>query len=451
MSLVPLARSGHPEWAAAPARIVHLGLGGFFRAHAAWYTAHAADADEWGIVAFSGQSRALVERMAGQDGLYTLTTRAAGRDSIEVVRSVVEVHPGTDTAAWRSTLASPEVAVVTLTVTEAAYATGPASVAERLVDGLAARRRADAGPITLVPCDNVADNAAVLTDAVREVATGRSPTGHDQAGRGRVGRGDTGLVEWIDSSVSVAGTVVDRITPRPTRADETAAAALGYVDAAPVVTEPFSEWIISGAFAADRPDWESAGAQFTDDLAPYARRKLHLLNGAHSLLAYGGLLRGHAEVAEALADDVLAAAVGVWWDEASVTVGGETESQTAYREALLTRFANPRMHHALAQIAIDGSMKLPVRVVPVARAELAAGRSADAAASIIGAWVAFARRTGADFVDVRHSDVRAAASGRFREVPRRLVALLDEALADHDAFVSAVHDAAGSWDRGIPT
>ncbi len=461
MTAEALTRPGDPCRAARPVRIVHLGLGAFFRAHGAWYTAHAADADEWGIVGFSGRSRDLVDRLASQDGLYTLITRGADRDTIEVVPTIMEVHPGTDAAAWLGALASPRVAVVTLTVTEAAYAAGPASVAARLVDGLSARRQADGGPITLVPCDNVTDNASALAEAVRSEAArrgqagrrdarpGESPTGH--VGRRASGQGDTGLLEWIDASVSIVGTVVDRITPRPTPADEEAAAARGYADAAPVVTEPFSEWIISGEFAADRPDWESAGARFVDDLAPYARRKLHLLNGAHSLLAYGGLLRGHVEVADALADDVLAEAVEEWWEEAAVTVGGTTASRADYRGALIERFANPRMHHSLAQIAIDGSSKLRVRVVPVAHAELAAGRRAEAAASIIGAWVAYLRRAGADLVDACRSEVLAAESGPTGDAPRRLIALLDSELADHDDFVAAVSAAARSWDRGIPS
>ncbi|HET8931558.1 MAG TPA: mannitol dehydrogenase family protein [Acidimicrobiales bacterium] len=444
MSLSLLARTGHPEWTAAPARIVHLGLGGFFRAHAAWYTAHADDADDWGIVGFSGHSHDLVDRLAGQDGLYTLTTRGNDRDTIEVVPSVVEVHPGTDTAAWRSALASPEVTVVTLTVTEAAYAPGPSSVAARLVDGLVARRRADAGPVTLVPCDNIADNASTLADAIRTTAARLGGVDLGDRAHGEIGRGDVGLVEWIDSSVRVVGTVVDRITPRPTPADEAAAAALGYVDAAPVVTEPFSEWIISGTFAADRPDWESAGAQFVDDLAPYARRKLHLLNGAHSLLAYAGLLRGHTEVANALADDGLADALRAWWDEAAPVVGGADDAQAAYRRALMRRFANPRMHHALAQIAIDGATKLPVRVIPVARAELAAGRSADAAAMILGAWVTYVRREGANLVDARRDEVLAAAVGPLRDATHRLITLLAPDLADHDDFVGVAFDASES-------
>lgn len=407
-----------------PTRIVHLGLGGFFRAHGAWYTAHAPDGDSWGITAFSGRSHDLVDRLAGQDGLYTLTTRLPEGDRIEVIPSIVAAHPGTDDAAWRRAVASPQVAVLTLTVTEAAYAPGPASVAARLVDGLAARRAVEAGPITLVPCDNVADNAGTLRRLVVDEAERRSDR----------------LADWIDASVAFVGTVVDRITPRPTGADVTAAAAHGYNDAAPVVTEPFSEWVLSGEFAAGRPDWESAGARFTDDLTPFTRRKLHLLNGAHSLLAYAGLLRGHTEVAEAIADPILHSMVEAWWDEAAPVVGGEPSAHEDYRRALVERFANPRMHHALAQIAVDGSVKLVMRVVPVAIARRRAGRAAPVSAAIIGSWIAHCRDVGADLCDARRDELDSALQGPLGDATRRGVGLLDDELAADDAFVAEVTD-----------
>lgn len=427
MTPIRLRRRGHPEWAPAPVRCVHLGLGGFFRSHTAWYTARAVDADVWGHAAFSGQSRALVDGLAAQDGLYTLTTRRADGDTIEVVPSVVEMYPGTDTVSWRRTMSSPSVEVVTLTVTEAAYRPGPASVAVRLVDGLAARRTADAGPISVVPCDNVADNAVVLARAVRAEAEQR---------------GD-GLAAWCDESVAFIGTVVDRITPRPVPVDVDAAAARGYVDAVPVVTEPFTEWVFSGSFAAGRPDWESAGALVVDDLTPYTRRKLHLLNGAHSLLAYAGLLRGHAEVADAATDPDVAELVETWWDEAAATVGGDVDVQTAYRQVLVDRFANPAMHHRLDQIAIDGSVKLAMRVVPVVRSQLATNASTEASAQIVGAWIAFVRRVGGDLIDARRDEVLAAAQGPVGDAVRRAIFLLDADLVDDDEFVSAVGSAVG--------
>ena len=204
--------------------------------------------------------------------------------------------------------------VVTLTVTEAGYLRGadggldrgrpdvradiealrgdPRALVRtapgRLVAGLAARRRADAGPITLVPCDNLPDNGAVAARVVRDLAELVDPA----------------LADGSTESVATVTTMVDRITPRTTPEDRRAVAdATGLDDRAPVVTEPFSEWVLSGAFAAGRPRWEDAGATFTDDVEPFEQRKLWLLNGGHSLLAYAGSIRGHATVAEAAADD----------------------------------------------------------------------------------------------------------------------------------------------------
>lgn len=433
MSARPLVRSDRAEWAAPPVRIVHLGLGAFFRAHQAVYTAQAPDAADWGIAAFSGRSRELAERLAAQDGLYTLTVREPDTDRCEVVPSLVAAHPGTDHDAWRRYLASPQVGVLTLTVTEAAYQPGPGSVLPRLVDGLAARRRADAGPIVVVPCDNVADNAGVLGRALIASAE----------------RTSTDLAEWIERSVHLVGTVVDRITPRPTDLEVTAAARQGWVDAAPVVTEPFSEWILSvPPTAGPLPDWPAAGAVRTDDLGPYARRKLHLLNGAHSLLAYAGSLRGHPDVAAAVADPVLAEAVQAWWDEAARSVGGDPDTRHGYQVALLERFANPRMHHQLAQIAVDGSVKLPVRIVPVARTVRAAGDEATASATVLGAWVAHARRVGAALVDARADAVARAVDGPLAHAVPRAVALLDPELAEDREFLAAVTDAAGRFTSG---
>ncbi len=427
MTPIRLARGSDPEWAAPPARIVHLGLGGFFRAHQAWYTAHADDAAKWGIAAFSGRSTDLAERLAAQHGLYTLTTRGPDADGIEVIPNLVTTRPGTDVEAWRTAVANPEVTVVTLTVTEAAYVPGPASLAARLLDGLDARRRADAGPITLVSCDNVADNAGVLAGLVCTAAEQRDPE----------------LAEWIATSLRVVGSVVDRITPAPTAADVEAAAHHGYVDAAPVVTEPFAEWILSGSFAAARPAWETAGATFTDDLGPYTRRKLHLLNGAHSLLAYAGLLRGHTEVAGAIADPILGELVEAWWDEAAGLVGGDSAAIHAYRAALVERFSNDRIHHRLAQIAIDGSTKLPMRIVPVAADRLARGRAAPMAATVIGAWIAYVERADDRVADVHaprlHDAITRSDMGE-RGVTRRLVDLVAPELSADPDFVAAVID-----------
>ena len=177
--------------------------------------------------------------------------------------------------------------------------------------------------------------------------------------------------------MATATTMVDRITPRITPDDlRTVERATGAEDHAPVVTEPFSEWVIAGEFPGGRPRWDAAGATLTADAAPFERRKLWLLNGGHSLLAYAGSLRGHATVAEAMADATCRAWLEGWWDEAAAHLDLDAGD---YRAALLERFENPRIQHRLAQIAADGSQKLPVRVLPVLRAERAAGRLPEAA------------------------------------------------------------------------
>ncbi|MDQ1723426.1 MAG: fructuronate reductase, partial [Frankiaceae bacterium] len=204
-------------------------------------------------------------------------------------------------------------------------------------------------------------------------------------------------------------------------------AATGFADAMPVVTEPFTEWVLAGTFPSGRPDWELGGARFVDDVSAYENRKLWLLNGAHSLLAYAGSARGHRTVAEAIADDELLGRVEQWWDEAAPHVGLETD---AYREALLARWRNPRIEHRLAQIAGDGSQKLPVRVLPVARAELAAGREPLAAAGILAAWIAHLRGAGAPVTDTQAATFVQAASGPPElAVPRVLRLLGAEDLA----------------------
>jgi fructuronate reductase len=229
-------------------------------------------------------------------------------------------------------------------------------------------------------------------------------------------------------------TVVDRIKPRTTADDERMVlAATGVRDRCPVATEPFAEWVISGAFPAGRPQWEDAGATLADDIGPYENRKLWLLNGAHSLLAYAGSARGH----ETVADDACRAWMQEWWSEVSRHLDLPEADVAAYRDALLDRFANPRMHHRLAQIAADGSQKIPVRILPVLRLERAAGRMPDGAAHALAAWVGHLRGLGAAVDDVR-ADVVPLAGGPLPDAVRRVVDALDPETAADDDLVSTV-------------
>ncbi|WP_375487804.1 mannitol dehydrogenase family protein [uncultured Jatrophihabitans sp.] len=435
--------------AAPPVRLVHLGLGNFHRAHQAWYTDRAPDAAEWGYAAFAGRSGGTPELLAAQDGLYTLVGRAAEDDTFDVVGSIARAHAGDDHAAWLGYLASPDVAAVTLTVTEAGYlvdgegnldAERPEVQADlaalrkdrsaavrtapaRLVAGLLARRAADAGPLALVPCDNLPGNGALLDRVVRELVALLDPS----------------LADWLDASLSVVTTTVDRITPRTEPVDlETVRAATGVDDAAPVVTEPFAEWVLSGAFPAGRPAWHDVGAMFTDDVTPFEHRKLWLLNGGHSLLAYGGSVRGHATVAEAVADDTCRGWLEQWWDLARDHLPQPDHDVAVYRAALVERFANPRIRHLLAQIGADGSQKLTVRVLPVLRAERDAGRMPLAATRILAAWICTVRGFGAPVTDVRADDLLEPAAGPLADAVPRLLDVLDPRLGADDALVDAV-------------
>lgn len=394
----------------APVRIVHLGLGAFHRAHQAWYTAAADPEGHWVIAAFTGRSQEAAATLDRQDDVYTVLTRGPDGDDIRTVESIVAAHDGGDTAALRDYLSRPEVCVVTLTVTEKGYRRGAdggldpddietaadalvlatacadpdavvapgtlTTMPARLLWGLDARRHAlPDSTIALIPCDNLDDNGSALRRVLLDLAARTCPA----------------LGAWIDAHVDVVSTSVDRITPRTTAADiDAVAATTGIRDEALVVTEPFHSWILSGTVRGERPPWEDAGARFVTDIAPFERRKLWMLNGAHSLLAYDGILRDHATVAEAIADRGCAAGVDALWDLAEDLLDTAPGLDLpAYREALVARFANPAIVHHLRQIAADGSVKLRARAVEPLRRARARGESGAAALAVITAWSRF--------------------------------------------------------------
>ena len=420
-----LSRHGEPS---PPVRIVHLGLGAFHRSHQAWFTARAHDAGEWGIASFTGRRPDAALALAPQDGLFTLVERSADGDSFEVVGSIAEAVDGADTSRLDELLAAPATAVVTLTVTEKVYDDdAPDAPLGRLVRGLAARRAAEGGPIAVVSCDNLADNGKVARGAVIRIAEDLDPE----------------LGAWVRQNVSFVGTSVDRITPRTTPEDVAEVAErCGYRDASPVVAEPFASWILSGDFPAGRPAWEDAGAQFVADLEPFENRKLWLLNGAHTMLAYAGQLRGHKTVADALGDSVCRRAMAEFWDEAARHLTLPELDVPAYRAALLERFANPRIAHYLAQIAQDGSLKLRLRCVPVLQAERAEGRVGLGAARMIAAWIDWV--SGAEEIsDPLVGAIREALGRTGRERTEALIRLVDADLAADAAVVDLIHGLVG--------
>ena len=337
-------------------RIAHLGLGAFARSHQAWYTQAASD--DWGIVAVTGRVAAVLHL---QHWRYGLIVRAPGADTASVIDSVI----GIDTGA----IANPEIALVTLTVTEAGYL-ADARPPQLLVTGLRERRSAGGGSIAIVPCDNLPSNGQVIRDAVLALA-------------------EPDLASWIGDNVSFVSTMVDRITPATTAADVAIAEALlGWHDAVPVVAEPFREWVLQGDFPAGRPEWEKAGAQFVDDVEPYEQRKLWMLNGAHSLLAYRGLELGLTTVFEAWA--ALAADVEQLWAEAREVLPLPADDVDHWLKNVRIRWQNPRIEHRLEQIAQGGEQKVPARIGAVIHKREEAGLPAGTAElETIAAWERF--------------------------------------------------------------
>lgn len=377
----------------APVRIAHLGLGAFHRAHQAWYTelVNRSGAEQWGIAAFTGRRPNAAMALAAQGCAYDLVVRGPESDSVERISSIVAAHDGADAEAWRAAMAT--VAVLTVTITEAGYRAGSTAI-ERIVDGLRARRDAEAGPIAIVSCDNLDGNGALLGSLVSQAA-------------------DAELAAWIADNVSFVSSVVDRITPA-------VADALPITitdDPCALVTEPATSWILCGGFPAGRPAWEQAGAEFVDDIEPYERRKLWLLNAGHTLLASLGQLRGHATVAEAMTDEVCRTALADLWDDADAVLPFDATNLAEHRAVIATRFENARIRHALRQIATDAEIKLALRVVPVVQARLARGLDAGRGEiRALAAWAALEGRD-ADAVagrfdlddDVRHELIGAIA------------------------------------------
>jgi fructuronate reductase len=406
--------------------VVHLGVGAFHRAHQAVYTEECGD---WGIAGFTQRSAAVVDQLAPQDCLYTLLVRSSGEVHPQVIGAIRAVaFAGAKPAVLVERLADPAVSVVTLTVTEKGYRLDPATrdlrladpeiaadlagrpprtVAGQLAAGLAARALAGCPPLTVVCCDNLPSNGPTLARLVRQyvqacaVAHGGRPARSDRPDRPGPGGSGTAVAvaalvggddaaAWVAAAARFPATMVDRIVPATTGADRAdAAALLGVRDEAAVVAEPDSHWVIEDDFAGPRPRWELAGALLVPDVAPYEIMKLRVVNGAHSALAYLGGLAGHEYIATAAADPSLAGYVQrLLAEDVAPTLDPPTGVDlAAYQERQLPRFANPALRHSTAQVAMDGSQKLPQRLLGTISDRYAAGAEPVWASLAVAAWM----------------------------------------------------------------
>jgi fructuronate reductase len=454
--------SDHPAAADAMRRrvnarqgVVHFGPGAFHRAHQAWYFDQLLARDpRWAITGVSLRSSSIHDALAPQAGLYVLA-ELERQKSFHIIGALTELLVASrerETVLQR--MASPEAGWISATVTEKGYClTGPGDLDVRhpdiahdlasprlpesfigyLVEGLGRRRAAGLKAPAIVTCDNLANNGRLLKRAVTQFA----------------GELDRELASWIEAEVAFPRTMVDSITP----ATDDALRALvrtetGADDAWPVQRERFLQWVIEDCLPPNGPDLASGGVEITSDVGGYERAKLRLLNGAHSSLAYIGLLRGHETVAEAMADAELAIFVESMMrqDIAPCVLAPPGLDLPGYITAVLTRFRNPAIRHLLSQIAWDGSKKLPFRLLETIAETRAAGRPVDRLCIPIAAWMAFIRRQAkADvpIIDPLHEQLALAGracEGKTNDIDRffALPNIFPSALVNDPAFRTGV-------------
>jgi fructuronate reductase len=380
--------------------IVHLGLGAFFRGFGCVYVADAmaASGGDWGIVGVSLRSPDVRDALRGQDWAYTSVTMATAAETTRwvTVLNGVLVAPE-DPEAVLALMSDPAVRIVSLTVTEKGYCHNPATgalnpdhpqivhdIAEPLpvsapgflVRALQRRRAAGVAPFTVLSCDNLPANGRVVRGVVLDLAR----------------RIDPALADWIATEGRFPSTMVDRITPATTTADIARIGSLtGQPDAAPVLHEPFSQWAVEDDFVGGaRPDLAAAGVEMVVDVSAHEAMKLRMLNGTHSALAYTGYLAGHETIADTMADPVFVRYVrGLWAEIIPAVIPPDGVDLNGYAEALFARYANPRIRHRTWQIAMDGSQKLPQRILGTLRDNLTAGRASPGLGLAVAAWMRY--------------------------------------------------------------
>jgi fructuronate reductase len=384
--------------------MAHLGVGAFHRCHQAVFTDDMLEArmGRWGVVGINLRPPRLADSLGAQDGLYTSTLRQGGRAETRVIgsiRRVIDVEDAAGLAAAVAALASPDIDVVTMTLTEKGYCHVPATgrldetSAEMLADAtggglphtalgllataLDARRAQHGGGLTLISCDNIPGNGAILRSVLTDFARRRSP----------------GLADWIAARVSFPSTMVDRIVPATQAADIDHIRALtGLTDLGAVVGEPFRQWVIEDAFAGRRPLWDSVGACFVAEVRPYELIKMRVLNAAQSTLSHLGALVRHTYSFEAAADPLLARVTRDMLEQETAwtlpaLAGMEVDG---YIETTFARIGNTAIRHRCHQIGTDGSQKIVQRILDPLRERLRAGLPADRLCLAAASWIAYA-------------------------------------------------------------
>ncbi|HQT79656.1 MAG TPA: mannitol dehydrogenase family protein [Rhodopila sp.] len=382
------------------AGIVHLGLGGFHRAHMARYTHNLMerrpDALGWGIAGagLMPADRRMKDSLAPQDNLYTLVERDAAGETVSVIGSLADVvFAGEDSGPLLAIIDRPDIRIVSLTVTEHGYCLNrstkqldpdhplirrdlaspdrPASAVGIIVEALRRRRAAGHPPFTALSCDNIQHNGDVLRADVLALATLRDPT----------------LSDWIEQSVSFPSTMVDRITPLTSEADiAELTRRIGIVDRWPVFCETFTQWVIEDRFPLGRPAWDEVGAQFVSDVAPYEFMKLRLLNGSHLAVAGLGRLAGYVTIDESMADPLISRYMTALMERETGPTLPEVPGidLAEYKATLVERFANPAIKDTVERVNTDAPLNILVDPI---RDRLRAGGSIELLALALAAWL----------------------------------------------------------------
>lgn len=378
--------------------IVHFGPGAFHRAHQADFVDRLLPHDpRWGIAAVSLRSAGTVDSLRRQRGRYTLAILDE-----ETRFRTLDAHraffgPG-EGQAVRAILREPQVRIVSSTVTEKGYCLAgdgtldfahpdivhdlgqpqrPLSLIGWLALGLKDRRESGLPPFTALCCDNMVSNGRKLRSAVVEYAA----------------RLDPALADWIAGEAAFPDSMVDSITPATDGRLQALVRQQGYDDEIPVSREAYAAWVIEDVLPAGSPDLAGAGAVMAADVGAWEKAKLRILNGAHSTLAYLGLLIGHESVSEAMSDQGLARFVErLIREDIAPSLEPSPLDLAAYSADILQRFRNPAIRHKLSQIAWDGSQKLPYRLLDTLAEARAAGRPVDRLAIPVAAWILFVAR-----------------------------------------------------------
>ncbi len=441
---------------------VHLGVGGFHRAHQAVYlddllTLRGTERwGECGLGVLQSDSR-MRDALKAQDYLYTVVERSAGGQTARVIGSLVDYVLATENRETAiEKMALPETRIVSLTITEGGYfmdeGTGeflvdhpdiqhdlrnpaaPVTSMGLVAEALNRRRQRGLPPFTVMSCDNLQGNGHVIRKVLVAFSSLENPA----------------LERWISDNVAFPNSMVDRITPATTAADiASVSERFGFQDAWPVVTEPFRQWVVEDTFCNGRPQWERVGAEMISDVAPYEIMKMRLLNGSHLAMAYLGALSPFTYVHEIMADSLFSLFILRFMEEVTPVVPKISGVSVAeYKQSLIERFANPTINDQVTRIASEGSAKIPKWLLPSIVELLDQGGSTDLLSLVVASWIFYLgrgvneRHQPLDIIDARKAELTAIARGALID-PRPMLAvksIFGEKLPANPQFIRAVEN-----------